>query len=349
MTIGASAPARSGRLVWRWDRLRAVDGTGTGQAVALPAPEWTARASREGATGAPSGDLTLSPDAAVLAAEPPPDGFRARYVLSGVHGTRAAPCRALVTPQLLALAGAQVGDEFRAAEGDRAEFVARIVGTVAAVPSATSDAAMLVDLPTLGAQRLMLDAPFDQPNEWWLATDPAQHDAVAARLAARSEFALMDRAAVARRLLADPLGWGVLVALSVAVLSATALAALGLVVATRATSLRSSGELAVLHILGTPTRTLGGALVVEQSVLAGMGVLSGVVVGLAVAAAMAPLIVLTERGGRPVPEVLLVAPPWLVTGPAIALFGLALVLAGTIARRARRDVAVGLLRMGADQ
>jgi ABC-type antimicrobial peptide transport system permease subunit len=159
----------------------------------------------------------------------------------------------------------------------------------------------------------------------------------------------MDRDAVARRLLADPLGWGVLVALAVAVLSATALAALGLVVATRATSLRSSGELAVLHVLGTPTRTLGGALVVEQSVLAGLGVLCGVLVGLAVAAAMAPSIVLTERGGRPVPEVLVVVPPWLVTGPAIALFGLALVLAAAIARRARRDVAVGLLRMGADQ
>jgi hypothetical protein len=255
---------------------------------------------------------------------------------------------ALVTPALLAQTGARVGDEVRVAEGDQAEFRARIVGTLMAVPSATSDAAMLVDLPTLEAQRLVLDGPLDRPTEWWLATDPDQHDRVAAGLAARSEFTVVDRVAVASRLLDDPLGWGVLVALYVAVLSATALAALGLVVGSRAASLRSSGELAVLHILGTPTRTLAGALLVEQSVLAGTGVLSGLGVGLAVAAAMAPSIVLTERGGRPVPEVLLEVPPWPVAVPAVALFGLALALAAASARRARRDAA-GLLRMGVDR
>ena len=349
LTIGTSGPGVTGRLVWRWDQLRAVDGAGTAAAVRLP-PEWTARSSREGPSGAPPTDLTISPDAVVLAADPPLVAFRARYVVSGLGGGGVpTPVPALVTPRLLEQSGAQVGDEVRAAEGDPSEFLARIVGTIAAVPSATSDAAMLVDLPTLDAQRLLLDGSLDRPTEWWLATDPAQHDRVAAGLAARSEFVLVDRAAVARRLLGDPLGWGVLVALYVAVLSATALAALGLVVGTRAASLRSSGELAVLHILGTPRRTLAGAFVVEQAVLAGLGVLCGLGVGLAVAAAMAPLIVLTERGGRPVPDVLLVVPPWPVAVPAIGLFGLALLLGAAIARRARRDVALGLLRMGVDR
>ena len=208
---------------------------------------------------------------------------------------------------------------------------------------------MLVDLPTLDVQRLLAGSPFDRPTEWWLATDPARHDTVAALLAARSEFTLVDRAAVARRLLADPLGRGVLVALYAAVLSATALAALGLAVDARATSLRSAGELAVLHTLGTPPRTLAGALVVEQSVLAALGVLGGLGAGLAVAAAMAPSMVLTEQGGRPVPGVQLVVPGWQVAVPAVALSVAALALGAAIARRARRDVAVGLLRIGADQ
>src|SRR5439155_17743281 len=209
---------------------------------------------------------------------------------------------------LLARTGARVGDEIQAAGGDEREFRARIVGTVAAVPSTVDGPAMLVDLPTLDVQRLLAGSPFDRPTEWWLATDPARHDKVAALLATRTEFTLVDRAAVARRLLADPLGRGVLVALYAAVLSATALAALGIAVDARATSLRSAGELAVLHTLGAPPRTLAGALVVEQSVLAALGVLGGLGAGLAVAAAMAPSMVLTGQGGRPVPDVALVVP-----------------------------------------
>src|SRR6266542_3030277 len=298
--LGTAAFPR--RVQWRWTGLRAVDSAGTATAVAIP-PRWTAQAGTAGSTdGPPPGELAVSPEAVTLTAEVSrsSQGSSARYVASGLAGLApAAPVPALATPELLARTGARVGEEIRAASGDEREFRARIVGTVAAVPSSDTDAAMLVDLPTLDAQRLALGGAFDPPTEWWLATDAVQHDRVAAQLAARSELTLADRAAVARRLLTDPLGRGVLVALYVAVFSATALAALGIAVDARATSLRSSAELAVLHTLGTPPRTLAGALLVEQSVLAGLGVLSGLGAGLAVAAAMVPSIVLTERGGRP--------------------------------------------------
>jgi hypothetical protein len=359
LTVAASAEALGttgavtvpGQARWSWTRLRAIDAAGTATAVALP-PRWTVRSDAADPTGARPGELAVTPDAVTLTTEVPRSSprFSARYVASGFAGAPpAAPVPALATPALLARTGARVGEQIRAAGADEREFRARIVGTIAAVPSSDTDAAMLIDLPTLDAQRLALGGAFDTPTEWWLATDAAQHDRVAAQLAARSEFTLADRAAVARRLLTDPLGRGVLVALYVAVFAATALAALGIAVDARATSLRSSGELAVLHTLGTPPRTLAGALLVEQSVLAGLGVLSGLGAGLVVATAMVPSMVLTERGGRPVPEVLLVVPLWQVAVPAVALFWVALTLGAAIARRARRDVAVGLLRIGADR
>src|SRR5439155_6384633 len=251
----AGGVAFAGRAAWRFDRLRAVDASGRATPVAIP-PQWTVKA-----TGAPPAALAVEPDAATLSVDVPPnpDGFSARYVASGAPDT-VPPVPALATPQLLARAGAKVGDELLAAGGDEREFRARIVGTVAAVPSTVDGPAMLVDLPTLDVQRLLAGSPFDRPTEWWLATDAAHHDKVAALLATRTEFTLVDRAAVARRLLADPLGRGVLVALYAAVLSATALAALGIAVDARAASLRSAGELAVLHTLGAPPRTLAGAL-----------------------------------------------------------------------------------------
>ena len=210
--------AFAGRASWRFDRLGAVDASGRVAPVAVP-PQWTVAARGP----APPVAWTVEPGAATLSVDVPRtrDGFSARYVVSHVDGAAAA-VPALATPQLLARTGARVGDEIQAAGGDESGFRARIVGTVAAVPSTVDGPAMLVDLPTLDVQRLLAGSPFDRPTEWWLATDPARHDKVAALLAARSEFTLVDRAAVARRLLADPLGRGVLVALYAGILLARA-------------------------------------------------------------------------------------------------------------------------------
>jgi len=254
-----------------------------------------------------------------------------------------------LTPQMLAATGTAVGGVIRLGTSLSAGLQIDVVGTIDAVPSVTSANAVVVDLPSLDAYRLLQGDPLDPANGWWLSVDPAAHDQVRAALAGLAGFTISDRAQLTDRLLADPLGWGVLFALYVAVLGATVLAAFGLAVDARATSLRSARELAVLHTLGTPPRTLARALVVEQSVLAGLGVVAGLIAGVAVAAAMAPSLILTERGARPVPPVLLVMPPVQLVVPAVVLFGVALGLGAATARRARRDVAVGLLRIGADQ
>ncbi len=338
---------------WRLSALRVLDAAGT----PTPMPELPRWASRSVAASSLLGVSVGQPVITSAAGE-----VRLTVHASDVHqGTTLTfssagfvpagrqPIAALVTPQLLARSGGQIGSVIELRSSGAVSVPVVIRGTIEAVPSVPAELATIVDLPTLYAYQVMNDYPLDPPNQWWLATDPAQHAHVLAGLAGKSGFTVADRVVLTDQLLADPLGWGVLFALYVAVLGATVLAAFGLAVDARATSLRSSGELAVLHTLGTPPTMLARALVVEQSVLAGLGVLAGLVAGVGVAGAMAPSLILTQRGGRPVPEVLLVMPPGQLVIPAMVLFGVALGLGAVIARRARRDVAVGLLRIGADQ
>jgi ABC-type antimicrobial peptide transport system permease subunit len=106
--------------------------------------------------------------------------------------------------------------------------------------------------------------------------------------------------------------------------------------------------LAVLHTLGASPRLLGRSLVAEQTFLAGVGVLVGLVVGIGVAATMAPLVILTPAAGRPVPEPLLTV-EWSPVGTTAAgLLLLTLVLSATVALAARQRLIAAQLRIGAD-
>jgi ABC-type antimicrobial peptide transport system permease subunit len=100
--------------------------------------------------------------------------------------------------------------------------------------------------------------------------------------------------------------------------------------------------------VGASPPALARALVVEQAVLAGLGVLAGLAVGIGVAATMGTSLVLTPAGTAPVPEPLLVLSPELFLLPAAGLFLVAVVLAALVARRARRDIVTGALRIGED-
>ncbi|MEU8615839.1 ABC transporter permease, partial [Actinoplanes sp. NPDC048791] len=126
-------------------------------------------------------------------------------------------------------------------------------------------------------------------------------------------------------------------------------AAVGVAVDVQATTRRRAGELAVLHALGAGPRLLTRSLLVEQAFLAGIGALAGLVTGVLVAIAVAPLLVLTPAAARPVP-VPLPDIEWLrAAGTGVVLIVLALALTALAAVRMHRRLAAAPPTWGQDQ
>jgi len=329
---------------WRWEGLRAV-AAGGAETRLEPPDSWAIGQRGEDRSG-PQPEPGGPALAARITLQPLQD-----YPLSGRYLLASVPDRlplipALVTPDLLAAAGGEVGTRFTIEEGPTGTSSAYLAGVVEALPGTVDGSGALVDLSWLSVHQLLWERPTPLVTEWWAAaperTDPA---AVAAL---DWTGTVHDRRADTRELLADPLGTGVLLALWAAAAAAALLAAFGLVVDSRATAVRRRRELAVLHTLGTSPGGLARALVVEQAVLAGLGVLAGLAVGVAVAAAMGTSLVLTSAGAVPVPAPLLSFSPAQFAAPTLGLFAVAVGLGALVARRARREVAAGALRIGED-
>jgi hypothetical protein len=215
-----------------------------------------------------------------------------------------------------------------------------------AVPGTADPAAVLVDLPALQA------AYFDgygfvvEPGEWWLVAGPTDHSSVAAAARRLGDARVLDRRDAAQAVSRDPYGRGARVALFAAALGAVLLAGLGLIVDVRATARRRAGELAVLHVLGAGPRLLARSLVAEQGLLAAVGLTVGVLVGIGVAATLAPLVILTPAAERPVPPPLLAVPWWPVLASVTLLAAATLGLGALIALTVRRRLAAAQLRIG---
>jgi predicted lysophospholipase L1 biosynthesis ABC-type transport system permease subunit len=252
----------------------------------------------------------------------------------------------VATDAALAALRLRVGDSTRLALGPL-DVDVRITGAVRALPGTTDPAALLADLPSLATAQFADYGVVTEPGEWWLATRPGEHVAAAAAVAASGGVQVRDRLESARAVAADPYGRGARLALFAAASGAVLLAGLGLVVDARATARRRSGELAVLHTLGAGPRTLARSLVAEHGVLAGVGLIVGVLVGIGVAATLAPLVILTSSGSRPVPTPLLHVPwvPVLLSAAMLAVATLA--LSALTALTVRRRLAAMQLRVGA--
>lgn len=116
-----------------------------------------------------------------------------------------------------------------------------------------------------------------------------------------------------------------------------------------ATARRRLSEFAVLHTLGATPRLLARALLAEQTFLAGIGVGVGLLLGAAVGATMAPLVILTPAAGRPVPPATF-ALPWVPIGvTAVGLLLAALAFSAFIATGIRQRMAAVQLRIGGER
>jgi hypothetical protein len=330
---------------WRWDDLQAVGADGI--EIPLEPPEgWQVLDRRGEDDQAGPRPERAGRELAVTATLEPfrdyPTSFQ--FVLAAPPPSLSL-IPAVVTPDVLAATGKQVGELFSVEAGAGGIGSAKLAGVVGAVPGTADGSGAMVDLAWLSTHQFVWGRPTPVATEWWVSTS----ESVPAALAELDWTGqVLDRRAVARQRLSDPLGSGGLVSLQAAAAAAALLAGFGLVVDSRATAVRRRRELAVLHTLGTPPSGLARALVVEQAVLAGLGVAAGVLVGLAVAAAMGTSLVLTGAGVAPVPEPLLTLSPIQFAAPPLGLFAVAVTLGAVVARRARREVAAGALRIGED-
>ncbi len=248
------------------------------------------------------------------------------------------PLSALVTPQVLADIGGRTGSRFTLplSGGD---VTAQVAGVIKAVPGVDSTRALVVDLDAATTRTYLLSGATPRPTEWRITTDRARHHLAVRRLSGISRTDLVDRHAVIR----EPLGSGARLTLFPAALAAALLAALGAAVDLRATARDRSPELAVLHTLGSGPTTLVRALVTEQGLLAGLGVLTGLATGALVAWTMAPLVVLAPDATRPVPDPELVVDPVTVGVPVLGLLLVVLTLTATVTAGVRQNLTVLVL------
>ncbi|BCY07718.1 FtsX-like permease family protein [Actinoplanes sp. L3-i22] len=214
-----------------------------------------------------------------------------------------------------------------------------VIATVDQVPGTTAAAAILADRGALDARLFQGYGILHGTGEWWISGHPDP--------TGLSGLQVFDQRALAAG--GDPFGDAARVALFGAALGAMLLAAAGIAADARATARHRSVELAVLNTLGAGPRLLARSMIVEQALLAGLGALAGLGVGLLVAAAMAPLLVLTPAARRPVPDALLEVLWGRTVGSAVLLVVIALGVSAITAVSATRRLPASRLRLGEDR
>ncbi|MFI7024815.1 FtsX-like permease family protein [Micromonospora sp. NPDC049900] len=334
-TLGA--PRMS--LDWRLSDLRASPDTSPGSPVELTGDGPWHLVDR---TGAATGSTASGAGLTARYARDVPGGWFARSTPVQVAVARTADATRVpvaATPAALGALRLDVGAQTRLFLGG-AEVDVVLVDTVAALPGGAEDAALLVDLPSLGARLFHDHGLVRSPQEWWLAVRPGEAERVAEAAGALGGLTVLAREDVAAELARDPFGVGARGALFAAALAAVLLAAVGVAVDVSATARRRATELAVLHTLGAGRRLVARSLLAEQSFLAGMGVLVGLLVGVGVAATTAPLVILTPSAERPHPPPLL-SVDWLpVLATGVGLLALALAFSAAVSTGVRRRLTV---------
>ncbi|MHC3470328.1 FtsX-like permease family protein [Streptomyces sp. 7R007] len=341
------------------DELTATGADGSARRLSPPTA-WTAAVRSDGDVSSPVADTnptqpTVSSSGVAYGTGyiPPEDTWAVSSLTVRMRVRQPAQRQitAVATDRFLDSAGARVGQEVDVAFGGE-NVPVRIVRSLRALPTTggANGGALLVDLPSVNRE---LEARYGEsvtPTEWWLGVDAGTSARVAADLRKLPELdpeQVVVRDETAAGLRDDPFGAGPEAAFAVAAGVAAALAAVGFAVSA-AGSLRERGaELAVLRALGAPRRRLARMIAVEQGVLVGLALVVGTALGVALARAVVPLIVLTAQATRPVPEVLVRLP---LPGVAVLLAAVAaapLLVTGALAVR-RADPAVSLREAGGE-
>jgi hypothetical protein len=244
----------------------------------------------------------------------------------------------------------RIGDELSLTLFGRQQPLS-VVGSVRSFPTTEPDAPVLVaDLPTLNLLRFGATHAASSPDEWWLAVEPAQTEAVVAELEAApfSSVSVASQLGRARSLGTDPVALGIIGALALGVVAAGLFAVIGLVVSAAVSARERVTEFALLRALGLSSGQLSGWLSLENSMLALVSLLAGTGLGLLIGWVALPFVTVTQQATVPFPPVV-VTPPWagILLLEAIGVVTLAVTVV-LLARLLRRLGIGSTLRMGED-
>ena len=226
-----------------------------------------------------------------------------------------------------------------------------VAGTIGSFPGIDADGEVIIaDLPTYLMMGYEPESTIPQVDGYRLATDSEDVEAITGALEAPplDSFRVDSIRALSDTLVSDPVALGSIGALTVGFVAAAVFAAVGFAVSATVSARERLVEFALLRAVGLSPRQLGFWLSLEQGVLVVASVVSGTLIGVLMTALLLPLVTLTQDGGPPEPEVLVVYPWDAVIGMELAVLGVlgVIVLAMTILLR---RVGLGsLLRLGED-
>ncbi|SKC52293.1 ABC transporter permease [Krasilnikoviella flava] len=211
----------------------------------------------------------------------------------------------------------------------------RVVDVVDVVPGSRHPEAAMVGLGELQAASLRLSTVVPGAEEMWVRAAPDAGPAGVDRLATEADQAVAQAAGREPARVTTSSGTGsvdaagpVRQAFGVAALASVLLALVGVGAVSVATVRERRGEVAVLRAVGVPPRAQGTSRALELVVVAGAALVTGLLAGWGLAAAVAPgLAAATLTGFAVVPTAVTAFAPWAGLAPGLLLaVGLAAVV-----------------------
>ena len=248
------------------------------------------------------------------------------------------------------LVSAELARDAGLAQGDKVDLSTNyskitgvVAGTVPYVPGHVNRSSLWADKTALTRALLSVGDISTPTDGWWGSGMP---DAAAASLRADGFGPVQSRAERAVELSEDPGQVPLRLAWLLAIVAATALAIAGAAAHAAAEAQHRGLTIAKLRAIGVSRRDSLRSHLAQHSLAVGGAVLAGFAIGLVLAALLAPALVVSPAGGRPVPSAVLVV-PWI---PLLVIAGsmLALALAAGIpaSRAAVRRSTIAALRTG---
>lgn len=257
----------------------------------------------------------------------------------------------LVSQQFLDITSSSIGSVSEIQIGDlrgRIEVVGIINGFPTLDPNANG--LFIADMATVAASRFEPGRQLFVPDEIWVGVENGHEDEVAEALAQEPFLSrqVQSQGGRATTLLSDPVALGAIGALSIGFVAALIFAGVGFVVSAVVSARERMTEFALLRALGLSPRQLLRWMTMENSVLLGISLIFGTLLGLALAWLILPLISVTQQATRVFPGVTVVIPWKTILLLELGVVVVLVAVIGLMALALRKLGLGSLLRLGED-